>query len=264
MGGGGGSQEGILYIDLENIGIVRYDLHTFTFAATQVLTDATAFGEGGDGFWYANGGPAAPRDLYRMLPEDPGFPLRYVGTGARAMEDIATSPEGTTFGVGEGWVFTIDRETGDQTDLFALGYESKGLGFTNEGKMLAADGRSLYEVDPSTGESAFWNEFDWNIVDLGSESGEPTAIESPMGAAERHLPRARRGGRQQRPEEVDSPQVVNCRSNERNSKSPASSRRPGFPVRPRLTRAGFRAPDRSSRIRKSDGAEPVAQIPPLE
>jgi hypothetical protein len=166
-----GSQAGVLYINLEGVGIVRYDLATHTYAATGVQSNATAFAYGGDGFWYVNGGAAAPNQLYRIKPEDPLFTPELVGTGARPITDIATAPNGTMYGIGEGHLFLLNKTDGTQTDLMALGFAADGLAFTASGDLLTADGVHLMEVDPPTASTTFLQDLPWPVRDLAGDPG---------------------------------------------------------------------------------------------
>ena len=98
----------------------------------------------------------------------------YVGTGARAIADIATAADGTTWGVGEGWLFVLDRLIGQQTDVHPLGYDGQGLAFAYDGTLLTTNGNALMEVNLATGVSQLVEQFDQDFDDLASESGAST------------------------------------------------------------------------------------------
>lgn len=165
-----GSQDGILFINLAGIGIVRYDLSTFSYTPTGVPMSGTAFTNGGNGYFYTNGPAAAANQLYRLLPEDPSFATRLVGGGARAIEDLATDPGGTMYGVGEGWIFLIDKLTGEQTDLAPLGFEPHGLGFDDDGSLLMDNGNFLMRWN-GPGPPTVVAELPWGVIDLASVAG---------------------------------------------------------------------------------------------
>jgi len=160
-----GPRSGVLYFIVVDQGIVRFDFATSTSVVTGVSLAATAFGYGGDGYWYANGGGGEEeaKQFYRLLPElvQPdgidGVPfVQLIGVGTRRIEDIATSPDGgTTYGVGEGFLFSIDRATGVQTDIGSLGFQAYGLAFADPGELVTMDGTRLMQLDPTTGAATF-------------------------------------------------------------------------------------------------------------
>ena len=136
-----------------------------TYEITGVPMNGTAFGNGHDGWWYANGGASqtASRELYRLQPElfddGSGIPrvvIELIGSGARAIEDLDASPDGSTlYGVGEGHLFTIDRQTGAQTDLGPLGIAATGFAFAETGEAFASVGSDVYAVDLATATATY-------------------------------------------------------------------------------------------------------------
>jgi len=163
-GGGSESQDGILYCVTGSNGIVRIDVASRSATITGVVTPTTAYGYGHDGSWYGNGGGGGTeaRTLYRIQPElvdgptGPMAVIESIGIGTRRIEDVASSPDGTTlYAVGEGYLFTIDRKTGVQSDVGPLGFTALGIAFNDEGDLLTADGLDLMEIDPASGATTF-------------------------------------------------------------------------------------------------------------
>lgn len=166
-GGGSESQDGVLYCTDPNHGIVMIDLETETYELTGVITPTTALGYGHDGWWYANAGPSnvEARTLVRLQTELVRNPVTQelepviepIGAGARRIEDVASSPDGSTlYGVGDGYLYTIDRQTGQQTDLAPLGFPGSGIAFLLSGELVVNDGAVLYYVDPADGRLTYF------------------------------------------------------------------------------------------------------------
>lgn len=158
-GGGSGTQAGFLYCSSPTVGVVKIDVASKTYEITGVPMNGTAFGNGHDDWWYVNGGAgqAAARELYRMQPElvpgpqGPRVVIELMGSGARAIEDLASSPDGLTlYGVGEGFLFTLDRQTGQQTDVGALGVAATGIAFADTGEPFVSVGNAVYALDLAT------------------------------------------------------------------------------------------------------------------
>jgi hypothetical protein len=131
-----------------------------------------SLGEGRDGFIYMGGGGFGRVDPSTGVVTVLNPFLFFAG-------DIATSPEGITYGVlGSGALVSIDRGTGLETPIGQLSTSFYGLAFTLDGRMWGVSGAVLYRIDPTT--AAFTPEFDTQlaILDLGSEP-----VPSPSSAA---------------------------------------------------------------------------------
>lgn len=163
----------MLYCNTGSGGIIKIDLKTNGTTPTGVSIPGTAFGYGGDGFWYANGGddPASGSELWRLLPEDPLFAPELVGAGARIIEDLATAPDGTMYGVGEGILFTINKATGTQSDIGGLGFVATGLSFDDLGRLVTMSGTEVLELNLATGASTFVVDLGETTTDLASHPG---------------------------------------------------------------------------------------------
>ena len=189
-GGGSESQDGILYCVTSSHGIVRVEIASQRWTPTGVTTPTTAFGYGRDGWWYANGGAGDndARTLYRLKAElvddpisGPRPVIEMIGTGARTIEDVAASPDGSTlYGVGEGYLFTIDRKTGVQTDIGPTGFLPVGVAFTDTRELVAADGANLYDLDPATGAATLVGAITPGTTDL---AGMPASLGVPASSS---------------------------------------------------------------------------------
>jgi len=189
-GGGTGSQDGVLYCVSSNHGFVGFELAGEAYTLTGVTHPTTALGYGRDGWWYGNGGAQDPHTLYRLQPELVFNPVTQrdepvvepVGAGLRSIEDVAASPDGSVlYGVGDGFLFTLNRQDGKQTDIGPLGFLGAGLAFMDSGELVANDGDQLYIVDPATAQTTLLGPMYNSPNDLAGASLTATAAPSLQG-----------------------------------------------------------------------------------
>lgn len=162
------------------------NIATGTWDNLDLVTNTTAFGYGHDGWWYGNLGSGGienieARTLTRMSFAGMGF-VESIGVGARRIEDVATSPDGTMYGVGEGFLFSIDRATGVQTDIGSTGFFPLGVAVIDTHELVAADGEDLYVLDPDTGAATFVFPMDGSN-DLAGMPAAPVPAMSRFGLA---------------------------------------------------------------------------------